>query len=77
MLQDYIRRHELDILLKQEITSTDIVNMRRYETLYNLGIQMQAIAIVARREPPYKPYKYHHSPDMARDSCGLYGHPVD
>jgi exonuclease III len=50
MLVNYIRRHELDILFMQEITSTELVNMRGYEAHYNFGTQLRGTTIVARSE---------------------------
>ena len=49
MLEEYIRRHDIDIIFLQEITHPDIVNIRGYETFDNIGTQMRGTAIVARR----------------------------
>jgi exonuclease III len=50
MLADYIRRHELDIVLIQEITNTGLLNMPGYDTYYNVGTQMRGTAIMARSD---------------------------
>jgi exonuclease III len=50
MLEEYIRRHELDIIFLQEITRTNIVNIRGYETFDNIGTHMRGTSIVARKE---------------------------
>ena len=50
MLVDYIRRHELDIVLIQEITNTGLLNIPGYETYYNVGSQMRGKAIMARSD---------------------------
>jgi exonuclease III len=50
MLEEYIRRHELDIIFLQEITPTNIVNIRGYETFDNVGTHTRGTSIVAREE---------------------------
>ena len=50
MLEEYIRRHELDIIFLQEITRTYIVNIMGYETFDNIGTQMRGTTIGARKE---------------------------
>ena len=50
MLEEYIRRHEIDIIFLQEITRTNIVNIGGYETFDNIGTQMRGTSIVARKE---------------------------
>ena len=50
MLEEYIRRHEIDIIFLQKITRTNMVNVRGYETFDNIGTHMRGTAIVARKE---------------------------
>jgi exonuclease III len=49
ILTEYIRRHELDIVLIQEI-NTDLLNMPGYDTVYNVGTQTRGTAIMARND---------------------------
>jgi exonuclease III len=49
MLTEYIRRHELDIVLIQEI-NTELLNMPGYDTFYNVGTQTRGIAKQARND---------------------------
>ena len=51
-MTEYIRRHDLDIVYIQEITSTDVLNTLWYETYNNIGTQMHGTATLARREIP-------------------------
>jgi exonuclease III len=51
MLTEYIRRHELDIILIQEI-NTELLNMPGYDMFYNVGTQTRGTAIMARSDIP-------------------------
>ena len=48
MLSDFIRRHELDVILVQEVTNPDTLNIRGYDTHHNLGTSMRGTAILMR-----------------------------
>ena len=50
MFEGLIRRHDFDILFVQEVTSPDVMNMRGYETHFNIGTTMSGTEIVARSE---------------------------
>jgi len=52
MLSDFITRHEIDILLLQEVTNPDTMNIRGYVTHQNIGASMRGIALLARNEIP-------------------------
>jgi exonuclease III len=52
VLSDFIKRHEIDILLLQEVTNPDVLNFRGYETHHNIGTAMRGAAIVAREAIP-------------------------
>jgi hypothetical protein len=41
MIEDFIRRQDFDILLVQEVTNPDIMNMRGYVTHLNIGTTMR------------------------------------
>ena len=50
MLNDFVRRHDIDILLAQEVTSTEVLNIYGYETYINIGASISGTAILAKRE---------------------------
>jgi exonuclease III len=50
MLTEYIRRHEIDITLLQEITDPELIQMYGYEVYYNIGMETRGTAIVARKD---------------------------
>jgi exonuclease III len=50
MLTDFIRKHAFDILLIQEVSSTESLNVSSYETYLNIGSSMRGTAIMAGRE---------------------------
>jgi exonuclease III len=50
MLKEYIRCHDLDIVVLQEITSIGLFNMLGYDIYYNVGTHMRGTAIVTRNE---------------------------
>ena len=50
MLTEFIRLHELDILLVQEVTHPETLNVRGYTTHLNIGASMRGTAILARNE---------------------------
>jgi len=74
MLENYIRRRELDILFLQEITSMDSVNMRGYKTYYSIGAHMRGTAKMARKE--FHLTQYHHIAHWKRDCCRLQRNPT-
>jgi exonuclease III len=47
MLADFIRRHDIDILYVQEVMSTEVLNIRVYETHQNNGASFHGTAILA------------------------------
>ena len=49
MLHDFVRKHDFDTLLAQELTSTEVLNIYGYET-YNIGASIRGTAILAKRE---------------------------
>jgi len=50
MLTEFIRLHELDILLVQAVTHPETLNVRGYATHFNIGTSMRGMAILARNE---------------------------
>jgi len=52
MLSDFITRPELDIMLIQEVTKPDTLNIMGYVTHHNIGTSMRGNAILARNELP-------------------------
>jgi exonuclease III len=50
MLTDYIRRHDIDIALLQEVIDPELIQMYGYEVYYNIGIETRGTAIVARND---------------------------
>ena len=50
MLNDFVRRHDIDILFAQEVTSKEVLNIYGYETYINIGAAIRGTAILAKRE---------------------------
>jgi exonuclease III len=50
MLEDFTRRHDIDILFVQEVTNTEVTAIRGYESHYNIGTSMRGTALVKRTE---------------------------
>ena len=48
MLQEFIRVHEIDILLVQEVTQMILQDFLGYDTHYNIGTSRSGTAIFAR-----------------------------
>jgi len=48
MLADFIQHHDFDVIFIQEGTSPEILNIRGYETLLNIGTSMRGPAVVAK-----------------------------
>jgi len=46
MLADFI--HDFDIIFAQEVTSTEVLNVRGYDTYLNIGTSIRGTAILAR-----------------------------
>jgi len=38
MLADFIRQHDFDIIFTQEVTSTEVMNVRGYNAHLNIGL---------------------------------------
>jgi exonuclease III len=50
VLTEFIRLHELDILLARKVTHPETLNVRGYATHLNIGTSMRGTAILARNE---------------------------
>jgi hypothetical protein len=50
MLADLVRWHDFDILFVQEVTSTEVLNVRGYETHLNIGTSLCGTDILAIHE---------------------------
>jgi exonuclease III len=48
MLTDFLRRHDLDILFVQEMTNTEVLHIRGYETHQNIRASIRGTAILAK-----------------------------
>jgi len=48
MLADFIRQHDFDIIFIQEVTSTEVLNFRVYNTHLNIGASIRGTAILAK-----------------------------
>jgi exonuclease III len=48
MLTDFLRRHEINILFVQEVTSTEVLHIRGYETHQNVGASIRGTAFLAK-----------------------------
>jgi exonuclease III len=47
MLADFIRQHDFDIIFAQEVTSTEVLNVRGYNVNLNIGASICGTAILA------------------------------
>ena len=47
MLADFIRQHDFDIIFAQEVTSTEVLNVRGYNVHLNIGASICGTAILA------------------------------
>jgi exonuclease III len=50
MLRDFIRSHDLDIVLVQEVTAPESVDTPGYTSYTNIGSEMRGTAIIARQD---------------------------
>jgi len=50
MLTDFVRKHDIDIALVQEVTAPDSINITGYVAHFNIGSTMRGTAILARKE---------------------------
>jgi len=50
MLNEFIRKQEIDIILLQEVTHTDFEMMRGYTANLNIGINKRGTAILTREQ---------------------------
>ena len=48
MLADFIRQHDFDIMFAPEVTSTEVLNVRGYNTHRNIGASTRGTAILAK-----------------------------
>jgi exonuclease III len=48
MLPEFIRKHDLDIIMLQEVTSPDTAYITGYEAHMNISISMHGTAIMAK-----------------------------
>ena len=48
MLCDFVKKQELDIIFLQEVTNPNTLNLRGYNTHYNIGTSMRGTAIAVR-----------------------------
>ena len=48
MLADFIRRHDFHIIFTQEVTSTEVMNVRGYNAHLNIGASIRETAILAK-----------------------------
>jgi hypothetical protein len=51
-VQDFIRRHDLDLVFLQEVTHPAILTVTAYTTYFNIGANMRGTAILERQEFP-------------------------
>jgi exonuclease III len=49
MMKDFLRKHDIDIALTQEITDPESVNIYGYTSHLNIGPDMRGTAIVAKK----------------------------
>jgi exonuclease III len=49
MMKDFLRKHDIDIALTQEITDPESVNIHGYTSHINIGPDMRGTAIVAKK----------------------------
>ena len=50
MLRDFIRKHDLDIVLLQEVVAPENVDTPGYTSYTNIGSYMRDTAVLARRD---------------------------
>lgn len=50
MLADFLRQHDIDILSVQELTNTEVLDIRGYETRINIGASIRGTVILATHE---------------------------
>jgi exonuclease III len=50
MLRDFIRKHDLDIVLLQEVVAPESVDTPGYNSYTNIGPDMRGTAVLARRD---------------------------
>jgi exonuclease III len=50
MLQDFVRRQEIDILFLQQLAHPTLNELRNYKTYTNVGTAMRGTAFVTREE---------------------------
>jgi exonuclease III len=48
MLQDFIYKHGLDLILLQEVTDSTISNIQRYTAYINIGSKGRGTAVLAK-----------------------------
>jgi exonuclease III len=48
MLEDGLRREDLDVSLLQEVTALDVGQILEYTTYYNIGTMIRGTAIIER-----------------------------
>jgi hypothetical protein len=48
MLEEFLWKHDIDIILLQEVTSTQIETRRRYTTFVNIGAEQRGTAILVK-----------------------------
>jgi exonuclease III len=49
MMQDFVRTHDLDIILVQEVTAAESVDVAGYVSHINIGSEMRGTAILAKK----------------------------
>jgi exonuclease III len=50
MMIEHIKRHDLDIVVLQEVTKNGLVDTNGYNVYYNIGPDMRGAAIMAKQE---------------------------
>jgi exonuclease III len=55
MLFDFVKRHDFDVVLLQEVACTDLLDVPGYSAVYNIGPAMRGTALLAKNE-----YHLHH-----------------
>jgi len=48
MLEEFLRRHDVDFALLQEVTSVNAIMFRGYQTIDNIGASGRGTAIIAK-----------------------------
>jgi exonuclease III len=48
MLTEFLRRHGIDIIFVQEVTSMEVLQIRGYETYQNTGVSIRGKAFLAK-----------------------------